>query len=65
MKKLTLLAMPFAIGLLVAVANPSAAAAAPDNFGQHVSTCAQTMGFGADHNPGKHYGASGWDGTHC
>ena len=36
-----------------------------DNFGQHVRTCAQTMGFSGDHNPGMHHGAAGWDGAPC
>ena len=65
MKKTALLALPLAIGLLVAVPNSSVAAAGPDNFGKHVSQCAQTMGFNADHNPGMHRGASGWDGMPC
>lgn len=45
MTKTTLVALPFAIGLLIAL--PSAAQADPGsgNFGQHVSTCAQTMGL--------------------
>jgi hypothetical protein len=34
---------------------------ATDDFGDHVSTCAQTLGFGADHNPGMHQGRHGWD----
>ena len=65
MKKTTLFALPFALGLLIAIPNPSMADPGPDNFGQHVSTCAQTMGFDADHNPGMHHGASGWDGLPC
>lgn len=67
MKITTILALPFAIALLMAT--PGAAQAGPaqagPNFGQHVSQCAQTMGFGADHNPGMHHGASGWDGMPC
>jgi hypothetical protein len=35
------------------------------DFGQHVSECAQTMGFDAAHNPGMHEGRSGWDGLPC
>ncbi len=38
---------------------------AATNFGQHVSTCAQTMGFSGEHNPGMHHGAAGWDGMPC
>ena len=65
MTKTTLVALPIAIALFAAL--PSAAQAAPSegNFGQHVSNCAQTMGLNADHNPGMHHGASGWDGTPC
>ena len=65
MTKTNLVALPFVIGLLIAL--PSAAQAAPGsgNFGQHVSTCAQTMGLNGDHNPGMHHGASGWDGMPC
>lgn len=65
MTKTKLVALPFAIGLLLVL--PGAAQAAPSavNFGQHVSTCAQTMGFNGGHNPGMHHGASGWDGMPC
>jgi hypothetical protein len=35
------------------------------DFGQHVSQCAQQMGFSGDHNPGMHDGAAGWDGMSC
>ena len=65
MNKIHLVALPVAVALLAAL--PSAAQAAPsaDNFGQHVSTCAQTMGVNGDHNPGMHHGASGWDGMPC
>jgi len=35
------------------------------NFGQHVSTCAQTMGFSGEHNLGTHQGAAGWNGMPC
>ena len=30
-------------------------------FGQHVRTCAQTMGFSGTHNPGMHQGFAGWN----
>lgn len=33
-----------------------APANATDDFGQHVRTCAQTMGFGGQMNPGMHQG---------
>jgi len=41
-----------------------APATAAGDFGEHVSTCAQTMGFSADHNPGMHQGFHGWHPTH-
>lgn len=66
MNKTSLLALPFAISLLIALPSAAQADPGPSNFGQHVSTCAQTMGFGADMNPGlMHHGASGWDGMTC
>lgn len=34
-------------------------AQADDTFGQHVRTCAQTMGFDGQMNPGMHRGNSG------
>jgi hypothetical protein len=42
-----------------------ASAADDDNFGQHVRTCVQTIGFSGSHNPGMHHGAAGWDGMPC
>lgn len=39
-------------------------ATAASDFGHHVSSCARTMGFGADRNPGMHQGFHGWDPTH-
>jgi len=33
-------------------------------FGEHVSGCAQTMGFDGTHNPGMHEGFADWDATH-
>ena len=64
MTKATLVALPLLLGSLL-IAVPAAATADPatPNFGQHVSTCAQTMGFSADHNPGMHQGAAA--GTAC
>jgi Spy/CpxP family protein refolding chaperone len=47
---------------------PAAAQADPSgraDFGQHVPTCAQTMGFTGSHNPGMHQGYTGWDGMAC
>jgi hypothetical protein len=49
------------------VATPVAAAAVPgtgQEFGQHVSTCAQTMEFDGTHNPGMHEGFTGWEAMH-
>ena len=40
-----------------------APANATDDFGQHVSTCAQTMGFDGQMNPGMHQGHHGADHT--
>jgi len=47
--------------LLVLTAGPATAAGAGEDFGQHVQTCAQTMGFDGVHNPGMHQGFAGWD----
>ncbi|MCY7402500.1 MAG: hypothetical protein LH477_16375 [Nocardioides sp.] len=60
MKKTSLIALPFAIGLIIALPGAAQADPKPGNFGQHVSACAQTMEFGADMNPGIHHGASDW-----
>lgn len=38
-------------------------ASASDEFGQHVRTHAQEMGFSGNMNPGMHQGFHGWDGT--
>ncbi|MBC7762307.1 MAG: hypothetical protein H7201_11040 [Candidatus Saccharibacteria bacterium] len=65
MTKTTLLALSFAIGLLIALPSAAQADPRPGNFGHHVSTCAQTMGLNGDHNPGMHQGASGWNGMPC
>lgn len=46
----------------------TAVAAAPDSpgtFGPHIASCAQAGEFNANHNPGMHSGASGWDGHTC
>jgi len=42
----------------------STPATAAGEFGEHVSTCAQTTGFSAEHHPGMHQGFHGWDPTH-
>jgi hypothetical protein len=46
--------------LTLGTATPATAAG---DFGDHVSTCAKTMGFSSDHNPGMHQGRHGWDPT--
>ncbi|MDN5796790.1 MAG: hypothetical protein L0H79_13685 [Intrasporangium sp.] len=48
-------------GAGVLAAGPAQAANANAEFGQHVSACAQTMGFDGTHNPGMHQGKSGWE----
>lgn len=50
---------------VVASAAWAASPAAASSFGQHVHTCAQQVGFSAEHNPGMHRGAAGWDGMPC
>jgi hypothetical protein len=45
-------------------AGSAQAAAADSDFGQHVSTCAETTGFDGTHNPGMHEGRSGWEPGH-
>lgn len=64
---LSLLALPATVGLLLATPAVASAESAPTgaDFGRHVSHCAQTMGFDAEHNPGMHQGFSGWDGMPC
>jgi hypothetical protein len=50
-----------AVVLTVGAATPATAAG---DFGEHVGSCAQTIGFSADHNPGMHQGRQGWDPAH-
>lgn len=52
-----------AVGLSLSTAS-SASAGAGREFGQHVQTCAQVMGFDGVHNPGMHTGYAGWDPSH-
>lgn len=59
------LACTAAIALTAAPGALTAAAVADPGFGQHVSDCAQGQHLGAEHNPGMHHGATGWDGTAC
>lgn len=58
----TLLATALAAG----IAWPAGAgpASTGDQFGEHVRTCAQTMGFDGVHNPGMHQGFAGWSPDH-
>ena len=66
MTKIARMGLPLLLGtLMMAVPATAHADPATPNFGQHVATCAQTIGFSADHNPGTHQGASGWDGMPC
>lgn len=53
--------------ILVGTTVPAAARAIPPGrpFGEHVSHCAQTMGFSGHHNPGRHRGITGWDQEAC
>ena len=51
--------------MLTVLVSGSTAASAAEDFGQHVRTCAQTMGFNGAHNPGMHQGRSGWDPNHA
>jgi hypothetical protein len=51
-----------AVGLTPAAA--SAESGSGREFGQHVSACAQGMGFDGTHNPGMHRGFAGWEGMH-
>jgi len=50
--------------LMLGSASAALAATGPE-FGQHVVTCAQTVGLSGTHNPGMHHGAAGWDGMTC
>jgi hypothetical protein len=66
---LRLLAGALGVSVATAVmtfAGSGAATAAGDgqDYGQHVNTCAQTMGFDGTHNPGMHTGFAGWDPSH-
>ncbi len=47
--------------LVLTPAIASAGTSTGQEFGQHVRTCAQTMGFNGTHNPGMHQGFAGWN----
>jgi hypothetical protein len=53
-----------AAALLAAPVSASADSGIGRLFGQHVSMCAQDMGFSGIHNPGMHQGFAGWDLMH-
>jgi len=62
------LMMATAMLATVIVGTAAAAGASGDSgrdYGQHVATCAQTVGFNTDHNPGMHQGFARWPGDTC
>lgn len=57
MRRLTMSVLGAAAAVVLAIGAGSGPATAVDDgrsFGQHVRTCAQTVGFDGDHNPGMH-----------
>ncbi len=50
--------------VLLTPAMASAGTGTGRDFGQHVATCAQTMGLDGTHNPGMHRGFADWDPAH-
>ena len=58
------MALVVTAGAMGAAISTASSAAAADDFGQHVSICAKTMGFNGEHNPGMHQGFAGWDPSH-
>lgn len=49
----------------LAMSAPAHAAAAGQDFSEHVRACQRDMGFTGTHNPGvMHQGLSGWDPSH-
>ena len=63
-RQLMVRAAVLAAGAAILAGGFAAPAAADDDFGQHVRTCAQTMGFDGQHNPGMHQGFHGWSPEH-
>ena len=52
-------------GLAFVGTGSATAAGTGQAYGQHVRTCAQTMGFDGVSNPGRmHHGFAGWDSSH-
>jgi hypothetical protein len=64
-RRITLAAAAASAALFLATPAAQAGTATGANFGQHVRTCAQTMGFTGSHNPGMHHGYAGWNGMPC
>ncbi|WP_258060911.1 hypothetical protein [Arthrobacter sp. 4R501] len=62
--KLMIHAAVLTAGVAILAGGLAAPAAADNNFGQHVRTCTQTMGFDGEHNPGMHQGFHGWSPEH-
>lgn len=57
-----MIAVVMAVGGLSVAGSVAAQPSPPiQNFGHHVSSCAQNMGFDGTMNPGRmHHGAAGW-----
>lgn len=52
-------------GLSILGTGAATAAETGQDYGQHVRTCAQTMGFDGTDNPGRmHQGFAGWNSSH-
>ncbi|MBD3947727.1 hypothetical protein [Nocardioides ganghwensis] len=60
-----ILSILFLAGGLSLTATPAVSASAGSEFGHHVQSCAQVMGFDGAHNPGMHTGFAGWHPTHA
>lgn len=61
LKSLSVAVLAAALSL---TSTPFASAGTGQEFGHHVQSCAQTMGFDGTHNPGMHTGYAGWDPSH-
>jgi len=62
--RLTIRAAALTAGAALLTTGVAAPAGADDQFGDHVSHCAQATGFDAGHNPGMHQGYAGWSPDH-
>ena len=58
-------AAALAVGTAALVAGMATPAGADDQFGEHVKTCTQTVGFDGVHNPGMHQWFAGWSPDHA